>query len=96
MLSAMKPRVISEVVARAAAYEIEPDVGALSPHYEKAVREVVSLLSWNSGFCPLCGRRFSTRRGYYIHLVRSHSDDITVLVDRVAGTIAGGRTSLGF
>ena len=78
-------------VARAAAFGVEPEVGDLPPHVSRAVREVSGLLSWSGGVCPLCSRRFSTRRGYYMHLVMSHEGDISSLVDRIAERVAGGR-----
>ncbi|MEM1873760.1 MAG: hypothetical protein QXS85_03615 [Acidilobaceae archaeon] len=55
----------------------------LSKHLLDAVRNVglqLRVLIGSSFKCPLCGRVFTTKRGYFLHLTRSHKDMVIHLV----------------
>ncbi len=73
---------------------------ALSGHVQEAVRLVAARLSAprdSPAFCPLCGPRAGsfTRKGYYLHLLRVHRQEILDLVRREASRIAGAARALG-
>ena len=72
----------------------------LSGHIQEAVRLVGMRLSSpadSPAICPLCGPRGGTftRKGYYLHLLRVHRQELLDLVRSEALRIAGAARALG-
>mgnify|MGYP001772531981 CR=1 FL=1 len=90
-------RAIVEGVADIASGMAEPEgysSPVLSSHYLDAVRLVGMRLRARGPdgllYCPFCGQRRGpfTPRGYYLHLLRSHRQEILELVQSEASRIA--------
>ncbi len=83
---------IIDGVALIASRIIEPeefDSPVLARHLVLAVREVgLRLRTREPMYCALCGRGPFTRKGYYLHLKRIHSEDILEFVKLEAQRIA--------
>ena len=77
---------IPEYVARLASglNEIEEfDSPVLAWHTVEAIKRVaLRLRNFREGviYCPLCGRGPFTKKGYYLHLIRVHNNEILSLV----------------
>lgn len=71
----------------------------LSEHVLEAVRNVGLQLRPPRAFlfrCSLCGRDFDTKRGYFLHLIRSHREEILQLVFLEAERIVRSSKDLRF
>ena len=86
---------IVEGVALIASKISEPEsfnTPLLAKHYLLAVREVgLRLRTGEPIYCVLCGRGPFTRKGYYLHLKRIHSEDILDLVKAEAQRISSSQ-----
>lgn len=77
---------IPEYVAKLASGLEEPDnfdSPVLAKHTVKAIKRIAVRLyniKGNVIYCPLCGRGPFTKKGYYLHLIRVHSEEILKMV----------------
>ncbi len=60
----------------------------LPPHVYRASIMIGEELASAGGLCPFCGRSLETPRGYYLHLVKVHGDEISLAVRSLAERIA--------
>ncbi len=85
---------IPEYVAKLASglEDIEKfDSPVLARHTVEAIKLVaLRLRNVKEGiiYCPLCGRGPFTKKGYYLHLIRIHNDEILKLVNEESERIS--------
>ncbi len=84
---------ILDAVAKIASSLLDPDKfdsPVLAGHIIIAVRNIGIYLrdEKDAIYCKICGKGPFTRKGYYLHLTRVHSDEILQLVEEEAERIS--------
>ncbi len=74
------------VIRKASGMRIDEEMWTkLSEAERKAVENVVELIKVTKKgliYCGICGKGSFTRRGFYLHLMRVHKEDIQLLLEK--------------
>ncbi len=74
---------VDTVIRLASGIRVKPEAEILSPKEWEVVKRVAEEVRAEKRgllYCGICGKGSFTRRGFYLHLMRTHKEEIATLI----------------